>query len=141
MGLCELLIQSGQFSFSLFQDESVILRVDFEKHVAFLYRLVILNIQVKNLTRHTRRNAHHIGAGSRIISARVSLDDSPNVERDQHRARDDDQSYDPADEFSRHGIVVRLRDDAFSRCGGSMHVNFGRTRIQVVNVKMIMRHE
>src|SRR6202030_3643582 len=40
IGLCELLIQSGQLSFSLFQGESVILRVDFEKHVTFLYRLV-----------------------------------------------------------------------------------------------------
>src|SRR5437016_14383793 len=71
MGLCELLIQSGQFSFGLFQDESVILRIDFEKHVAFLYRLVILHIQLDDLTTHTRCNAHHIGARGRVVGPRM----------------------------------------------------------------------
>src|SRR5438552_14695308 len=56
MGLCNLSIQSGQISFSLFQDESVILRVDFEKHVAFLYLLVILHIQLDDLTPPPTRN-------------------------------------------------------------------------------------
>src|SRR5438874_6854576 len=86
MGLYELLIQSGQFSFSLFQDESVILGVDFEKHVAFLYRLVILRIQLEDLTTDTRRNAHHIRARSSVVGAGMSFDDSPDVECDHHRA-------------------------------------------------------
>src|SRR6266576_5658153 len=65
MGLCNLSIQSGQISFSLFQDESVILGVDFEKHVAFLHRLVILHIQLEDLTSHARRNAYYIGSQCR----------------------------------------------------------------------------
>src|SRR5262249_30649910 len=60
LSLCELLIHSGQLSLSLFQDESVIFRVDFEKHVALLYRLVVLHIELDGLTTHTWRNAHDI---------------------------------------------------------------------------------
>src|SRR5438270_13794655 len=89
-GLFNLSIQRGQFGFGLFQNESVILRVNFEKHVAFLYLLVVLHIQFKNLTRHTRRNAHDVGSRGRIIRARMTLDDSPDVERDDHRAGDND---------------------------------------------------
>src|SRR5438132_469056 len=107
MGLCELLIQSGQFSFSLFQDESVILGVDFEKHVAFLYRLVILNIQLEDLTAHTRRNAHHIGARSSVVGAGMSFDDSPDIKGDQHRARDDDYGCDLANELASLGSFAR----------------------------------
>src|SRR6266702_2054148 len=99
MGLCELSIQSGQLSFSLFQDESVILRVDFEKHVAFLHRLVVLQIELEDLTTHTRRNAYHVGARSRVVGPRMSLDDSPDVKCDDHRAGDDDQRCDLANEF------------------------------------------
>src|SRR5947207_12312660 len=130
MGLCELLIQSGQFSFSLFQDESVILRVDFEKNVAFLYRLVILHIQLDDLTSDARRNAHHIGARGRIIRARMSFDDSPDVECDDHRARDDDQSDNLANELVLLAVDLRGGRDALFvwRCGGLMHVSSGRTK-------------
>ena len=92
MGLCNLLIQSGQISFGLFQDESVILRVDFEKHLAFFHRLIVLHIELEDLTRHTRRNAHHIGARCGIIGPGMSFDNSPDIECDQHRARNDDQA-------------------------------------------------
>src|SRR6266513_1558789 len=94
LSLCELSIQSGQFSFSLFQDESVILRIDFEKHVVLLHRLVILHIQFEDLTTDTRRNADHVGARGRISGPRMSLDDSPDVECDYHRTDDDDQTDD-----------------------------------------------
>src|SRR5205807_1726832 len=107
MGLCELLIQSGQFSFSLFQDESVILRIDFEKHLAFLHRLVVLHIQLEDLTTDTRRNAHHIGARGRIIRARVSFHDSPDVKSDYDRAGDDDYGRDLANELASLDSFVR----------------------------------
>src|SRR6266446_3468723 len=126
IGLYELLIQSGQLSFSLFQDESVILRIDFEKHVAFFHRLVVLHIQLKDLISHTRRNAYDIGSHGRIIGPWMSFYDFPEVERDQHRARDDDYGCDLANELASRGIVVRRSDDAFSRCGGLMHVNFDK---------------
>src|SRR5205807_10586187 len=42
MRLCNLLIQIGQISLGLFQNEPVILRIDFEKHIAFFHRLVVL---------------------------------------------------------------------------------------------------
>ena len=80
-GLCELSLHSGQLSLSFFQDESVILRVDFEKHVAFLYRLVVLHIQLEDLTAHTGRNAHHVGSHRRIIRAGMSFEHAPDVER------------------------------------------------------------
>src|SRR6266446_2919015 len=103
MGLCNLLIQSSQLSFSLFQDESVILRIDFEKHVAFLYRLVVLYIQLDDLTSDARRNAHDIGSHCRIIGPGISFDDFPDVEGDQHRARDDDYGRDLANELASLG--------------------------------------
>src|SRR5438477_13035603 len=49
MGLCNLSIQRGQIRFSLFQDESVIRGVDFEKHVAFFYLWVVLHFQLEDL--------------------------------------------------------------------------------------------
>src|SRR6266511_4976874 len=110
--LCELSIHSGQLSLSLFQYESVILRVDFEKYVAFLYRLVILHIQLDDLTTHTRCNAHHIGARCRIIGPRMSLDDSPNVECDYHRTDHDDQTDDFANELVLLDVDLRRGRDA-----------------------------
>src|SRR5438132_10236968 len=107
VGLCKLSIQSGQISFGLFQNESVILRVDFEKHVAFLHRLVILHIQLKDLTSHTWRNAYHIGARGRIIGPRMTFDDCPDVECDDHRAGDDDQTYTLANELVMLDVDLR----------------------------------
>src|SRR5437660_2705199 len=100
MGLCNLSIQRGQISFSLHQDESVMLGVDFEKHVAFLHRLVVLHIQFDDLTTHTRRNAHDIRARGRIVGPGMSFDDSPNVQRYQNRTGDDDYGYDFTNEFA-----------------------------------------
>jgi hypothetical protein len=114
MSLCNLSIQSGQFSLGLFQDESVILRVDFEKHVVFLHRLVVLRIELEDLTTHTRRNADHVGACGRVIRARMSFDDSPNVKRDDHRASDDDQTDNPANELVLLDVDLRWgRDPLF----------------------------
>jgi hypothetical protein len=79
--LRNLSIQRDQISFGLFQDKFVILRVDFEKHVAFLDLLVVLDIQLEDLTCHTRRNAHHVGARRRVIGSRMSFDNSPDVKR------------------------------------------------------------
>src|SRR5437764_15370603 len=134
LGLGELLIQSGQFSFSLFQDESVILRIDFKKHGAFLYRLVILHIQLDDLTTHTRRNAHHIGPRRCVVGARVSFDDSPNVECYDHRAGDDDQTDDFADELALFGVVVRSREGVMlvQWCGGLKLVWSGRYKYRTL---------
>src|SRR4029077_2206656 len=103
----QLSIQSGQLSFSLFQNESVILRVDFEKHVAFLNRLIILHIQLDGLTTHPWCNAHHVGARRRIICPRMSLDDSPDVKGYDYGADNDDQCYDFAYEFVPRGVLLR----------------------------------
>src|SRR4051794_688630 len=115
MGLSNLLIQIGQISFGLFQDESVILRIDFEKQVAFFHRLVVLQIQVKDLTGHTRRNTDDISSHGGIIGPGMSFDDSPDVKGNQYRARDDDYGYDVANELALNcGIgcwpMVRARD-------------------------------
>src|ERR1700757_1281372 len=107
LGLCELSIHSGQLSLSLFQDESVILRVDFEKHVAFPYRLVVLHIQLDGLTTHARRNAHHIGSRCCIIGPWMALDYSPDVERDQHRTGDDDYGDNLANELAALDSFIR----------------------------------
>src|SRR6266567_1795130 len=112
MGLCNLSIQRGQFSFSLFQDESVILGVDFEKHGAFLHRLVILHIQLEDLTSHARRNAHYIGSHCRIIGPGMSLDYSPDVQRYQNRAGDDDYRRDLANEVASLDSFVRRGSNA-----------------------------
>src|SRR5215468_2494559 len=81
LSLCQLLIYRGQLSLSLFQNKSVILRVDFEKHIAFLYRLVVLHIQLDGLTAHTRRNAHDIGARSGVIGSWMTLQHAPDIKR------------------------------------------------------------
>src|ERR1700759_5512355 len=89
LGLCQLSIESGQLSFSLFQNESVILRVDFEKDVTFPNRLIILHIQLDGLTTHPGRNTHHIGARCRIIGPWMSLDDSPDIKGYDYGAGND----------------------------------------------------
>src|SRR5262249_46560665 len=81
LSLCELLIHSGQLSLSLFQNESVILRVDFEKYITFLYSLVVLHIQLDRLSTHTRRYAHDIGAHGRIIGPGMALQHTPDIKR------------------------------------------------------------
>src|ERR1700680_4982714 len=128
MGLCELLIQSGQISFSLFQDESVILRIDFEKHVAFLCRLVVLHIQLEDLTTDTRRNPHGIGSHCRIIGSRMPFDDSPDVKGDEDRAGDDDYGCDLANELALFSAIVRWRHSVllFQRGVGLMHLSFDK---------------
>src|SRR5215831_13901943 len=80
-GLCELVIHSGQLSLSFFQDESVIFRVDFEKHIAFLHRLVVLDIELDGLTTHTRRNAYDIGARSGIVRSWMPFQHTPDIKR------------------------------------------------------------
>src|SRR5437879_13451491 len=86
MGLCELLIQSGQFSFSLFQDESVILRVDFEKRVAFLYCLVIWTIDLADLTSYARRTATAIRSRCSSVAPGMPFVDAPDSGYPQPRA-------------------------------------------------------
>jgi len=75
--------------------------------VAFFHRPVVLHIQLKNLTSHPRRNAHDVGARRRIVRARVSFGDSPNVECDDHRPGDDDQTDNLADELVSLEVDVR----------------------------------
>src|SRR5262249_25508082 len=99
----------GQLSFRLFQDESVILRVDFKKHIAFLYRLVVLHIQLDGLTTHTRGNANDVGSRRRIIGPGMALEHAPDVERERQRTEQSEQRAEIANALPALGAVFGPR--------------------------------
>jgi hypothetical protein len=90
----DLLVETRERGFCLFQAEPVILGVNFEKHVSRSHSLIVLHIELDDLTSHARRNSNDVCPHDRVVRSWMVLDDIPDPKDKQdgssyHKDADD----------------------------------------------------
>ena len=102
----DLLVERCERRFRFFQRLLIIGRIDFKQQIALLHQLVVLDTKLNDWTADTRNDSDDVSACGRIVGTRVSLQHTPDVERQNNCPEDDQQGDEVANELLASSAIL-----------------------------------
>src|SRR6476619_2690282 len=93
-----LLVQSCKRGFRSIQRLLIIGRIDLEKQIALFYQLVVLDGEFNDLATGAWNDSDDVGARGRVVGARMPLQHTPDIKRENNCTKYDQQCDELANE-------------------------------------------